>query len=1015
MTFETGPVMKRFFAFACALACAVSAAAADLVVRGGKSTDQAFFLTRSRWIETENGLTGTGTDNPVMAGSVYRPDSFEVEATLAFAELSGGAARVFAGDVVCGIDGSGHHFFLESPAGSRALGPCVDKIAPGKPFTVRIRGEKGTLSYFVNGELLGECAYPTAGALAIGIGPWRSTLSIRDFSVSGTAAGKLRDTLPVRVFRKLVPIGRDGEILFDQERVPDGNYSAKLSSVNGGTPLAVFQAAIADGRTTIRSEVLRRAYLAAGGAHNTRSVEFEADIPGFGMLRQRLVLTDPERKTVPARGSVVWRNGRGSFAVNGVATGSFSGSYGFHHWRGLAARSLGRFGEVGINDAVYIDRVIFYIDEKGNFDRERYKRDLYERLTAVVGCNPGVRFKMFYHLYMPPEWCKAHPEECIKLDNDAPGLHGTPEHSFQPSYASQLWRRQMGEILAESIRIMQQSPFADRMPYIRICYGNGGEWNHYGYHEKAYVDFSEPMRRAFAEYLRRKYRTVEALRKAWNSPDADFDSPSLIPTREQRLAGGDFIRGNGAAGMPVVDYYEFFREFAADTVIYFARIAKKASRGQMLVGAYYGYYFGHWGSNPYHFQDSGHYALSRIAGAKEIDFVGGPSPYNQRELSMIPNGVSGTLRLAGKLWESENDERTHHSGEAERRYGTTESLAESIAVCRRNAMMNFAAGNSFYYYDFNKDWYRDPEYMATIRRLKEIEGGLRAKNWKNPAKLAIVFSESTVPYLTSGNGNKLLLQQRYFFTKQLPCLGMPCDFYLTGDLPKINFKQYTAVLFPNAFFADDKLIGDVRRYAAGGGRTLVFFHSPGLATRRNEPDVRQSEKLTGIRIGFDPEAVSGPIVCDLGKVEKKPVRFRTTVDDAEAKVLCRWADGAPAAAEKQFDNWKSVVICHHAPSISLLRNILQASGTRYWSSGRAGLNQCSFAGPLVSMYTRKAGKQTIWLPRKVEIAVDLFTGEVLRRNGYVVDFVSPEVPHTRVIFAGSLADYRKYFEPGTDK
>jgi len=67
------------------------------------------------------------------------------------------------------------------------------------------------------------------------------------------------------------------------------------------------------------------------------------------------------------------------------------------------------------------------------------------------------------------------------------------------------------------------------------------------------------------------------------------------------------------------------------------------------------------------------------------------------------------------------------------------------------------------------------------------------------------------------------------------------------------------------------------------------------------------------------------------------------------------------------------------------------------------------------MYTRKAGKQTFWLPRKVEVAVDLFTGEVLTRNGRVVNFNSPETPHTRVIFAGSAADYRKFFDPGTNK
>ena len=999
--------MKKILSLFAVLAC-LAVFAADHIVHDGKSTEQAFFHTRSKWTETPAGLTGTGIDNPVMAANVYRPGAFDVEIVLSLAELNATASQVRVGDAVCGIDNGEHKFFVEGANGTRVLCECAGRIEPGKPFTLRIRGESGTLSYYVNGELIGEYGYSTDGPLTIGLYPWRGKLSVKEFSVSGTPAGLLRDTLPTPVHRRLVPIDRDGGIVFDRERVPDGRFTAKLTA---GERAFEFAAELSGNRLTVPAALLGKVYRAAGGTKNTRCAQLEIDVPGFGTVRRKLVLTDPAAKSVPAKGSVVRRNGRTFFAVDGEEVGAFSGSYGFHHWRGLAAGSLPRFGRIGINGVVFVDRVMYCVDENGNFDRERYKKDLYERLTAIVGCNPDAHIKIFYHLYMPPEWCKAHPEECIRLDNDAPGLHSTPEHSFQPSYASELWRRQMGDILAESVRIMRESPFADRIPYIRICYGNGGEWNNFGYHERAFVDFSAPMQRAFGSYLRRKYRTNEALRKAWNRPDADLDSTDFVPSREVRMAGGDFARGNGAAGMPAVDYYRFFQEFAADTIIYFARIVKRESHGEMLTGAYYGYYFGHWSSTPYHFQDCGHYALSRMLAAPEIDFVGGPSPYNARQESMIINGVHGSVKLAGKVWESENDERTHRSGAAEQRYGATASVAESIAVCRRNAMMNFAAGSSFYYYDFNKDWYRDPEYMATVRRLKEIEAGLRAENWKNPAKLAIILSEGSVPYLTCRNDNKLLGQQRYFFTKQLPCLGIPYDLYLASDLAKIDFKQYGAVLFPNCTYADEKLVSAIRRHAAGGGRTLIFFHAPGLVDPRNEFDPRQSEKLTGIRLKYDPEAMTGSIVCELGKVEKKPVRFRTTIDDPEANVLVRWADGAPAVAEKSFGNWKSVVICHHAPSLPLLRNILHTNGARYWSSGRAGLNQCSFAGPLVSMYTRKAGKQTFRLPRKVEVAVDLFTGEVLAKNARVVNFDSPEAPHTRVIFAGRVADYEKFFAP----
>ena len=324
--------------------------------------------------------------------------------------------------------------------------------------------------------------------------------------------------------------------------------------------------------------------------------------------------------------------------------------------------------------------------------------------------------------------------------------------------------------------------------------------------------------------------------------------------------------------------------------------------------------------------------------------------------------------------------------------------------------MNFAAGSCFYYYDFIGDWYRDAEYMAMIKRMKEIDHGLRAKEWSNPAKLAIIVSEKTIPYLTSKNENKIIRQLNNFFNKELPLLGIPYDVYLTTDLDKISFNQYNAVLFPNSTFADKKFINDVHKYAAGKGRKLIFFHSPGLINPTNKFDIAQSEKLTGIKINFNPKQRVGTVSSKYGNTTLAPVLFRTVIDDPEATVLGTWEDGKAAIAEKQFDTWKSVIICHHAPSITLLRNLLNSNGIKIWSSGRAGFNQCSFAGPLLSMYSRSAGKQTFWLPAKVEIAIDLFTGETLGKNTSVINFTSPKQPHTRVIFAGKMADYKKYFE-----
>ena len=994
-----------------AAALSLLAAAQSVIVRDGKAAADAFFDPNG-WTAAAGGLTGTGAGNPLWARTTFAPAEFTINAELSLAAWCAGAPRITVGPVNCGFDGgASNEFFAETDQRFAVkLGKGNDFISPGTPFTIRLQGKDGKLVYFVNDRKLGEYDYPVSGPLTVGINPWRATLTVKNFTVDGTPAGTLGDVMPIPVCNRLLRIDRDGECALPLANFAAGKYPATLESTEGAVLVPDTAVVIDEDRiATIDRAALAQAYAKLGGDKNVRVAVLNVSVPGSDWrYRCRLVMNDPGTPVVPAEGKVVCRNGRMSFAVNGEEVGSFAGSTGSSVGR-LATESLTRFGKAGVDGVVFYDDVHRFVDEHGRFDRKRYARYLQNDMTAIVGRNPNAHFKIFYHLYMPPAWCKAHPEEVVRLDNGVETLDVTPGKSLQPSYASELWRKQMGDILAESVKIMRESPFADRIPYIRVCYGNCGEWNGFGYHEKAYVDISKPMQRAFGAYLKEKYKDVAALRKAWGRSDVTFESDDLVPTRENRWKGGDFVRANGAEGMPSVDYYEFFQKFAADTVIHFAKIVKSASEGKMLAGAYFGYYFGHYGLNPFHFQDCGQYGVPRLLAAPEVDFYGGPYPYHLRLKSMVVNGVTGSIRLAGKIWESEHDERTHHSGERNKVNGTTANLAESVAVGKRNIMLNFAAGSCFYYYDFVGDWYRDREYMETVAKMREIDLALRSKEWKNPAKLAIVVSEKTVPYLTSRNDNKIIRQLNNFFNKELPFLGMPYDIYLTSDLAKIDFSQYEAVIFPNCTYADDKLIADVRKYAAGNGRKLIFFHSPGLVNAKNELDAAQSAKLTGIKIAFDPEKVVGTVSGKYGKTKLPPVKFRTTIADESATVLGTWEDGAAAIAEKQFADWKSIVICHHAPNIAMLRNLLNGNGVRFWSSGRAGLNQCSFAGPLLSMYSRNAGKQTFWLPEKVEIAVDLFTGEVLARNSSVVNFTSPAEPHTRIIFAGKTADYQQYF------
>lgn len=128
-------------------------------------------------------------------------------------------------------------------------------------------------------------------------------------------------------------------------------------------------------------------------------------------------------------------------------------------------------------------------------------------------------------------------------------------------------------------------------------------------------------------------------------------------------------------------------------------------------------------------------------------------------------------------------------------------------------MVNLQRMSSYYFYDFVSDWYRDPEFMATVRQLRKIDSALRSIKREDRSEVAVLFSEETVPYLASRSSGTLGLFDRNQLA-QLPRLGMPVDYYLLSDLDKIDFSRYKAVIFANACYANDEIIRKVQEYAA---------------------------------------------------------------------------------------------------------------------------------------------------------------------------------------------------------
>ena len=765
-------------------------ARAGAVVSTGAPTEEAF-ADPDFWKAGGGELVGRGGN--LLYSRLLYPADVTVEAELSLDKMAGTAASLSVQGVNWGFDGGRDRApFVESPLGSKSLAGSGIRLAPGRFFKVRVESRGGRQRCLIDGEVLaGDVPVPQKSreAGAVYLRPHRAVMRVREFRATGRAGGVLPKALETPIHGRTFALGGTFEW-----RIPRGNFTAGESVelvVAAGKKFVKCRAtAAAPDRLTVPADALNEAYELAGGKFNARRLELRLAGKGAKLL---LVVTNPAVKIDFMRGRIVRHGDRTRISCDGEAEGTFVGYEG-QHGDVTAVDDARNFENIGIHDAVVLLNPFFDMDADGNFDAAAFLAKFDSAAAKLIACDPRVRFKLYIHTYMPPDWCRRHPEELIVLDNGADTLHGTPERVRQPSLASEVWKTRMGEVLYRCVAELRRSPFADRIGYCRVRGGNSGEWNHYGYHEKAFVDMSEPMRRAFSKYLKRRYGTAEKLKKAWENPGIDFDSPELLPTREARLAGGPVYRDAGGKGRQCVDYYEFFQELTARTIIHFAAIVKRASGGRLITAAYYGYYFGHYGNSPYHFQDSGHYGVRHILNSPDVDVCGGPYIYPGRRFIAEVNGISGSYVLHGKLWESEEDLRTSRSGPAEKRYGAHDDPLESAALIKRDYMLNLSRKSALYFYDFGKDWYGDPEFVKTVKRLLAIDAAFFSLPPRSVPEVGVIFDEALVPRLTNRSPSEVLKRRVKWYT-DITRWSVASGLYYKADLARLDPRKTPILVF----------------------------------------------------------------------------------------------------------------------------------------------------------------------------------------------------------------------------
>jgi hypothetical protein len=610
--------------------------------------------------------------------------------------------------------------------------------------------------------------------------------------------------------------------------------------------------------------------------------------------------------------------------------------------------------------------------------------ELDQRVMMVLEANPRAYFFPRLYLHAPKWWSDQHPNDLVLMDlgdgKPIPLIHAGGKPA--PSWTSPAWRKDTIEGLRRLIAHVASSPYADRCIGYHIASGTTEEWMMWGANENQWVDYSPVNLAAFRQWLGAKYGTPKRLREAWGSPKVTFETAS-IPIATRRLHTELGALRDPAKEQPVIDFYLFNSDLVADTICHFAKAIKEITRGEKIVGVFYGYTLQLCGEQRQ--QNAGHLALQEVLASPDVDFVCSPTSYAFRQLGGEGTShfmsLAGSVRLHGKLWFDENDIRTSLSPGPAEEWGKPKDVAGDFLQQDKELANVLAGGAAQWWFDVGGNRYDDPALMRRIGQRTANASEVLGLDRSPVDQVAMVVDEKSLCYLRPGDplGAWLLVQQ----LPALSRIGSPVGHYLAADLPRIADRKVFLFMTSLAPTAADRAAVDALKK---DGHVLVFFYAPGIY-RDGRLDEAAMVNFTGIRLRMTTAPTElrvklkpGHALTDGLEDAACGVPHKTFpvcwAEDPAATVLGTLPDGRPGLVIKPQAGWTAVFSAVPMLPASLLRRIARLGGVhRYietedvvWASRE-----------MVAVCVRQPGLRKITLPRPAFVR-DLYTGHEITKS-----------------------------------
>lgn len=586
------------------------------------------------------------------------------------------------------------------------------------------------------------------------------------------------------------------------------------------------------------------------------------------------------------------------------------------------------------------------------------------------------------YLDVPQWWERRYPAELCRDQRGEP---------LRQSFSSAKWRRDAAAALHALIAHIESSPFADRVIGYQVAAGGTEEWAYHRRFPEQLADYSAVAREAFADFLRQKYGSVEALSRGWGRP-VTWETAAVPRPAARRYALGGVLR-DLAREQDVIDYYTFHNEVIADSIRYLCRTVKERAPG-CLAGAFYGY------TAEIPNEDVGHHALHRLLAAPEIDFFASPHSY----LDCRSPGIDwpfmapvDSALLHGKLWFVENDTRTHRTTLLREQMPDSapdntmydggvwrgpQTPAQGLSLLQKAAARLLTHPVGTWWFDMWGGWFDDPAYYELFTQMQRWMNETPAAGFV--PEVAVVVDETG--FRQMGLDLPLVYRWLYHQRRELGFMGAPYRLFLAQDLedPRFCPEMYKLILLVGLVRPEEDVRRGVRRLM-GGDRTLVFASFTDVDA--------EDGGLSGMRCVYDPGQPPCQGQFEGTRFPSVPTAAPRFVDPVRGRVLATLADTAePCVVQEEHGDWTAIVSLLPELPGGLLRRIATDSGVHLY--GRSG-DVVYAGGEFLGIHAVTAGEKRLYFPEAVSEVTDLLTGQPVCINGYFMDF-SMETHQTRL-------------------